>query len=155
MKIQLEVSEENEGTESPYWLILDPMQMMKPDCHHLAHMITGPFFSREAAQNHLEGRRYEFSRRAVVYCASGYWSGQYHRALKKALAKRGKKNPPNYRLPGSCKWCPHFAKLADWGEGECQKYPKCGHSIEPDYVCDDFGRIEDVEEARTSNKEKI
>ena len=82
--IQLEVSELNEGTESPYWLIIDPRQMMSPDCHTVASMITGPFFSREEAQTHLSNRRYAFGENAVVYCHSGHWSYQYKNALRKS-----------------------------------------------------------------------
>jgi hypothetical protein len=88
MKIEIEVSNENEGTESPYWLILDPDQNMFCDIHQLAAQITGPFFSRESAQQHLTNRRYAFSKRAKVYCHSGYWSNEYKNALrKKAVVK--------------------------------------------------------------------
>jgi hypothetical protein len=68
---------DNESTAAPYWLIIDPSQMMRPDCHTVAGMITGQFFCREDAQSHLEARRYNFSKRAVVYCHSGYWSKKY------------------------------------------------------------------------------
>ena len=78
MKIEIEVSDENEATESPWWIIIDPRQMMKPDCFHVANMITGPFFSRKEAEDHLKYRRHAFSKRAVVYCHSGYNSGQYY-----------------------------------------------------------------------------
>ncbi len=84
MKIELEVSEENEGTESPYWLILDPKQNMDCNIDMLAAQITGPFFSREEAQAHLDARRHAFSKRAHVYCHSGYWSRQYKEAFRKA-----------------------------------------------------------------------
>ena len=59
---------DNEGTGSPYWLILDPSQMFRLDPHVLAGMIDGPFFCREDAQAQLEARRYDYSDRAVVYC---------------------------------------------------------------------------------------
>lgn len=75
---------EVEGTESPYWLILDPSQMMKPDVFHLASMVTGPFFSREEAQGHLSARRYAFGKHAVVFCSSGYWSQRYKEAWRSA-----------------------------------------------------------------------
>ena len=68
---------DNEGTSCPYWLVIDPRQMMKPDCHTVASMIDGPFFSREDAQNYLESRRYAYGPKAVVYCTSGYWSKKY------------------------------------------------------------------------------
>lgn len=84
MKIELEVSIENEGTAEPYWLILDPHQMMSPDCYDLASMITGPFFSRQEAENVLKSRSHHYSNRAVVYCHSGCYSNQYSSAYRKA-----------------------------------------------------------------------
>lgn len=74
---------DNESTESPYWLILDPRQMFRCNVHELASMITGPFFSREDAENHLEARRYAFSKHAKVYCHSGYWSQKYKNLCRK------------------------------------------------------------------------
>jgi hypothetical protein len=85
MKIELEISEDHEGTESPYWLILDPHQMLALNVNDLASMITGPFFSRKEAQDHLEARSYNFSEHAKVYCHSGYWSHQYKEACRKGL----------------------------------------------------------------------
>ena len=75
-----------EATESPYWIIIDPRQMFSLDCHQVASMITGVFFSREDAEMHLKQRRHAFSKHAVVYCHSGYWSNKYKnlcRELKK------------------------------------------------------------------------
>lgn len=83
-KIELEISDLNEGTDSPYWIIIDPKQSLRCDPHDIAGMITGPFFSREDAQTHLNSRAYHFSKRAVVYCHSGYWSHQYRQAIKKS-----------------------------------------------------------------------
>ena len=68
---------DNEATESPYWLVLDPQQNMSCDVHVLAGQITGPFFSREDAEEYLQRRRYDYSDRAVVYCCSGYYSQKY------------------------------------------------------------------------------
>lgn len=76
-------SADNEATESPYWLILDPKQNMSCDVYYLASQITGPFFCREDAEAHLKSRRYSFSDRAVVYCHSGYWSDKYRRLCRK------------------------------------------------------------------------
>ena len=73
---------DNESTRSPYWLILDPRQMFRCDVHELASMITGPFFSREDAQAHLDGRYYNFSKHAKVYCLSGCWSCKYDNLCK-------------------------------------------------------------------------
>lgn len=78
---------DNEATESPYWLILDPHQNMRCNVHEMADYITGPFFCREDAEQHLKNRRYGFSDKAVVYCLSGYWSYKYkkfYRELERA-----------------------------------------------------------------------
>jgi hypothetical protein len=88
MKIELEVSDKNESTAAPYWLILDPHQNMKLDPHVMAGDITGPYFSREEAETHLKNRHYNFSSRAVVYCLSGYWSHQYKTSVMKALDQK-------------------------------------------------------------------
>ena len=75
-----------EGTESPWWMVIDPRQMFRLDVHSVNSMITGPFFSREDAAEYLNRRRYAFSKHARVYCASGYWSNKYKnlcRELKK------------------------------------------------------------------------
>lgn len=82
--IQIEISTKNEATAAPYWLILDPRQNMRSGVHDLASQITGPFFSREAAEAHLQGRRYAFGKNAVVYCHSGYWSREYLEACQKS-----------------------------------------------------------------------
>lgn len=80
MKIEIEVSEENEATESPYWLIINPRQNFRKGvegAHNIASMITGPFFSREEAQRVLEGRSHHYGKDAIVYCHSGYNTIQY------------------------------------------------------------------------------
>jgi hypothetical protein len=85
MKIELEVSELNEATSAPWWVIVDPKQMMKPDPYQvMMNMITGPFFSRESASLFLKAKRHRYSDRAVVYCASGCDSWQYAKAYKNA-----------------------------------------------------------------------
>jgi len=85
MKINLEVSDKTEGTAAPWWLIVDPKQMMRPDAAQVVMgMITGPFFSREEAQAVLDSTRYNYSKRAVVWCASGCHTTQYRHAYQKA-----------------------------------------------------------------------
>lgn len=79
-------SADNEHTRAPYWLILDPHQMMRLNVHDLASMIYGPFFCREDATEYLERRRYHFSKHARVYCHSGHHSDKYEN-LCKALGK--------------------------------------------------------------------
>jgi len=68
---------DNEGTRAPYWLILDPIQNMRLDIHQLAAQISGPFFSRKDAQDHLDSTRYNYSEHARVYCCSGAYSKKY------------------------------------------------------------------------------
>lgn len=90
MRIELEVSNDNEHTESPWWLIIDPRQNFKtgPDgAWNIINMITGPFFSREEAETHLKCRRHDFSKHACVFCHSGYYSHQYKTALRQARAR--------------------------------------------------------------------
>lgn len=84
MKITVEVSELNESTSYPWWTIIDPDQMMSPGCHKVASMITGPFFSRKSAEEFLSRTRYNFSKRAVVYCHSGCYSDEYIKSMKEA-----------------------------------------------------------------------
>ena len=85
MKIEIEVSKENEDTDSPWWVIVDPKQMMSPDPYYvMMGMITGPFFSREEAAAVLKSHRHNFSSRAVVYCASGCDAPQYRKSYHSA-----------------------------------------------------------------------
>jgi len=79
-----------EATRSPYWLILDPRQNMSCDIYELAGQITGPFFSREDAQLHLESKRYRFSKRAKVFCHSGTYSYKYEQLWDEIESKKGK-----------------------------------------------------------------
>jgi len=71
-----------ESTRSPYWMILDPQQNMNCDPHHLASQITGPFFCREDAEGFLNHTKYNFSKKAVVYCLSGTYSQKYEDIFK-------------------------------------------------------------------------
>lgn len=91
MKITIDVDmENNEGTSEPWWIIIDPRQNMSTQCdacHNIAGMVTGPFFSRQEAQEFLNATRYNFGTNAVVYCASGYYSKQYKQAIRKAKGK--------------------------------------------------------------------
>jgi hypothetical protein len=88
MKIELEVSDNNESTSYPWWLIIDPCQMMKPDaCTVAMRMITGPFFSREEATAELNSRRHAYSDKAVVWCSSGCYTQQYRTAMIRTANK--------------------------------------------------------------------
>ena len=85
MKIELEVSEENEGTSAPWWVIIDPRQNFKTNydgIYAIASMIEGPFFSREEAENTLKRTRYNYSKGAKVFCMSGCHTVQYASKVK-------------------------------------------------------------------------
>jgi len=92
MELILEVSEKNEGTAEPWWTIIDPRQNFETKreqgIYNIAGMVTGPFFSRESAQNFLERTRYNFSKNARVFCHSGYYSQEYKTACRNAKKKK-------------------------------------------------------------------
>ncbi len=98
MKIEIEVSEKNEYTAEPWWTIIDPRQNFittKDDgIYNIAGMITGPFFSRKAAQAFLTATRYNFSKNAKVFCHSGCYTLEYKNAYRKAYAKLEEKGSP-------------------------------------------------------------
>ena len=97
-------SSDNEATCSPYWMIVDPSavtgsvmgededgnkyeadigdELIERLVDMIPHCITGPFFSRESANEHLKARRYAFSKSTYVYCFSGYASPQYKAAYR-------------------------------------------------------------------------
>lgn len=74
---------DSEGTHAPYWLIIDPHQMMSPDVHDVASMIAGPFFCRRDAEEYLNIKRYNFSEKARVYCHSGHYSRKYEALFRR------------------------------------------------------------------------
>lgn len=84
MKITVDVTGDNEATESPWWAIVDPKQNMAKDLNMAASQITGPFFSRAEAEDFLKATHYNFSKRAAVWCFSGYYSRQYKEACRTA-----------------------------------------------------------------------
>jgi len=89
-KIVIEVSEKNEGTWCPWWAILDPHQFFratKEGIYDLASMVTGPYFSREEAQEQLDRRRYDYGPHACVFCFTGCHSGQYQQRLKETKSE--------------------------------------------------------------------
>lgn len=85
MKITVDVDlENNEATAEPYWLIIDPKQNLSMSLSVAASQITGPFFSREEAENNLRYRAHHYSHRARVYCHSGCDTSEYKRAIRDA-----------------------------------------------------------------------
>jgi len=77
MKIYIEVSDDNEGTTAPFWIILDPVRNKGYNIRGLAHQITGLFFSRKEAEEYLKRFSYRYSERATVYCKTGCSGEQY------------------------------------------------------------------------------
>ena len=64
-----------ECTAFPWWAIINPRQMMHgDDFHAAAGMITGPFFSRAAAEDAFRRGRHRYGKHALVYCMSGHGS---------------------------------------------------------------------------------
>lgn len=97
MKIELEVSEENESTESPWWMLIEPnilFEMFEAAAEHgeipdkdrirtaIAYSVEGPFFSRKEGEDYLKTRSYDYTQSAKVWCASGYRSHQYKEAIR-------------------------------------------------------------------------
>jgi hypothetical protein len=92
MKIELEVSEECEGTSYPWWMIVTPVQNLDKGRAGASRIamgaITGPFFSRESAESYLKATRYNFGKGTVVWCASGHESREYRQAIDNAEAAK-------------------------------------------------------------------
>ncbi len=92
MKITLEISEENEGTAYPWWMIVDPHQNFKTNdegLYNVAGMITGPFFSRAEAETVLRQQRHHFGVNAKVFCASGHNTVAYGDAFREVPGLEG------------------------------------------------------------------
>ena len=85
LRVEFEISRECEATSSPWWLIIDPRQNFEvgnQGLHNIASMITGPFFSRKAAQRHLDAKQHRFSKNARVFCHSGHDTEQYAQKVR-------------------------------------------------------------------------
>lgn len=97
MKIEIEITGDNEATAYPWWVIVNPTEHMKKEDSEvdmltddeIAFAITGPFFSRPEAEAHLAARRYAFSKDAVVWCLSGHRTKVYREAIDKVGATDG------------------------------------------------------------------
>ena len=116
MKITLDVSEDNECTSEPWWAILDPSFYASNNVDYLAGCIEGPFFSREEAQAELDATRYNYSKRACVYCMSGYHTRQYKAACREA--RRPWYDRPILRDLFWFKYLPY--KFGEWLRGRKQ-----------------------------------
>jgi len=91
VKIEIEVSEKNESTASPYWMIIDPrltessiFAELAPDekVNYISNMIDGPFFSREQAESVLNAERYNYGEHAVVWCCCAKRGSQYRQQVR-------------------------------------------------------------------------
>ncbi len=69
---------DNEGTSHPWWAVVRKNAMGSNA------ILAGPFFSRQAAENHRKAREYDYGAKSIVFCFSGHWSRQY-RELREAL----------------------------------------------------------------------
>jgi hypothetical protein len=144
MKIEIEVSELNEGTSAPWWIIVDPRQSFEIGIQgvlNISQMVTGPFFSREEAENELQERRYDYGKSAAVHCRSGYHSRQYYDKIQ-AARKHVEEvcewwiiDDPDPWIPLYSTACEHLFRNA-WGHHEDYKAsldycPFCGKKIKP------------------------
>lgn len=93
-KIEIEVSDKNECTRAPYWIIVEPFTVQNDSNEDeetrvgaLAAQshIYGLFFSREEAEKYLNSTRYNFHPKAFVFCKSGYHGRQYDMACDEAM----------------------------------------------------------------------
>lgn len=73
-----------ENKVAPYWLIIDPRQMLKPSASVLGSFLSGIFFDRASAQDYLNAKKYNFSNRAKVCCLEGNMSSVYSSAFESA-----------------------------------------------------------------------
>lgn len=74
--------EKVESTSWPWWFIVSPGNHIRfatkeKFSYAIAMSITGPFFSRESAENHRLSRIYDYGKDSIVWCGSGYHSSDY------------------------------------------------------------------------------
>lgn len=83
----IHIEGDNEATSYPWWIIIDPRQQLVPArdmIHHVASQVTGPFFSRQEAQEYLDNHRYNYGKHVGVYCMSGHKSASFRQACDTA-----------------------------------------------------------------------
>lgn len=73
--------QDNEITESPWWVIINPRGLIHT-ASEIESRLTGPFFSRKAAEDHVRNRRHAFGEKVAIWCLSGYWSYEYKKLLR-------------------------------------------------------------------------
>ena len=95
------IKADNEGTDSPYWMVIDVKPMMDiiegaienkepPSKDYIISSlamscIVAPFFSRADAENYLKARSYDYSSDAIVWCSSGYRSQKYRKFYREEI----------------------------------------------------------------------
>lgn len=82
-----------EAAAFPWWFIFDPA-LIAGKCMSFklagsngVSCVTGPFFSRESAEEAMRARHYEYSIHAFVYCPTGHRSPDYRALLELAKAE--------------------------------------------------------------------
>lgn len=73
-----------EATAYPWWMVIDPVQNMACSAANVGMNPVGQFFSRAAAQAHLDAKRHRYSDRAVVWCGSGHMSADWRALCEEA-----------------------------------------------------------------------
>ncbi len=69
---------DNEITDAPWWVILDPHgSTIGRTPHDIAALFDGPFFSREDAEEYLAAKRHRYHKNPCVFCMSGHPSRKY------------------------------------------------------------------------------
>ena len=103
MRIEIDITGDNEATAYPWWVIVNPTHVMPSDDipatyvnddgdvvndestyvddSTIAFSITGPYFSREEAEAHLRARHYAYHPDAKVWCLSGHETQVYRDAI--------------------------------------------------------------------------
>lgn len=81
-------AENNEATAAPYWMILNPRQMLKPTIGNVGSMLVGPFFSRKDATDYMNATRYRYGPHVGVFCCSGGNSEKFVGLYRASMALR-------------------------------------------------------------------
>lgn len=76
--IKINVSNLNESTRAPYWMVVDQDKVGSGDVYG---GMKGPFFSRDEAQGFLDEYRYLFGDKTAVYCACSPLDTQYSKKV--------------------------------------------------------------------------
>jgi len=87
MRVQIDVSENKEGTSYPWWVIVDLDKFIGLESTSdvsgtiTSQAIAGPFFSRDEAETAMRKHAHNYTGRVIILCLSGYRSEQYRKRL--------------------------------------------------------------------------